>query len=118
MSSVYIAINRLNGKCYVGQTRIGVNNRWTDHWYAARKKKQPRCYFHAALRKYGRNGFDLHTIDDLTDEEANNLEKVWICLLQSDKKHLGYNRTKGGIGGGVFSKEVRERHVRNLKADR
>ena len=90
---LYIHINKLNGKVYIG---ISCNPllRWKNgHGYKLNK------HFWAAIQKYGWNGF-LHIIvrTDLTLDEAQEQERRWIYLYRADDYRFGYNQTKGGEG--------------------
>jgi GIY-YIG catalytic domain-containing protein len=93
MSCIYIHINKTNGKVYVGQTK-NTYHRWRSGY-----KQQP--YFRKAINKYGWDGF-YHTvvIDGIeSQEKLNNLEKLWIILLQATDRDCGYNLVPGGHVG-------------------
>ena len=85
---VYKHTNKTNGKVYIGQTCCHpVNRRW-QNGYGYR-----RCvYFYRAIEKYGWDGF-YHCVlyDNLTFEEANNLEKKLISEYRSNENKYGYN---------------------------
>lgn len=93
---VYKHTNKINGKVYIGQTCCHpVNRRW-QNGYGYR-----RCvYFYRAIEKYGWDGF-YHCVlyDNLTFEEANNLEKKLISDYRSNESKYGYNITDGGANG-------------------
>jgi hypothetical protein len=44
-----------------------------------------------------------------TNDELNNLEKLWIITLRSYDKKVGYNASFGGDGGGVPTEDTRAR---------
>jgi hypothetical protein len=54
-----------------------------------------------AFQKYGWDAFDHQIIvSNLeTQEEMDNLEKVWIILLRSSERKFGYNLRLGGSSG-------------------
>lgn len=91
---IYIHINKTNGKVYVGQT-INVERRWRSRY----KYKQP--YIRKAVLKYGWGGFDhIVVVEDIqTQEELNNLERLWIIVLNSTGRNNGYNLVPGGLQG-------------------
>ena len=115
---VYVAVNRKNGKAYVGQTRKDVKRRIGNHLtYAGKNPKTP---FHKALSKYGRDGFDFAILEQCdTREELDAAEVKWINILGSSSRN-GYNRTDGGQGaaGSDFTPERREKIRQSKLGDR
>ena len=98
---VYLLTNTVNGKYYVGKT--------THHnldWYlsvkrwAARNKKDHVMPVVRAMAKYGVENFsvDVLAVSDKV-EELNNLERLWIIILNSRDATLGYNICSGGDVG-------------------
>ena len=69
--TVYMHINKLNNKKYVGITSRNPNERWGKN--GNRYKSSP--HFYSAIQKYGWDNFE-HIIlkDNLTSEEADKLE--------------------------------------------
>lgn len=91
--SVYVHINKTNGKCYVGITGKSPEKRWLN---GSGYHGQP---FYKAIKKYGWDGFDHEIVaSNLTKEEAENFEQILIQKLNSLIEHNGYNAS---IGGGV-----------------
>ena len=71
------------------------------HVKACRKGKITRLY--CAFRKYGLENFSMTTLaESASGEQINDLEKIWILLLGSSNKEVGYNLTRGGDGGNTF----------------
>lgn len=92
---VYVHINKLNEKAYVGITsKENPNHRWNS---GRGYKENP--YFYSAIEKYGWDGFEHIIIcDDLTESEAKQMERDLIkCWLTQDRS-FGYNMTSGGDG--------------------
>lgn len=89
---IYAHINPTNDMVYIGLSK-DVDKRW-----AHKEKGYKHCpKFYAALQKYGWNHF-LHIVifDELTREEANQREKMWIKFYKDGGK--SYNITDGGEG--------------------
>lgn len=120
---VYIHTNKINGKKYVGQTGQVPKNRWGNN--GVNYKDSP--YFYHAIQKYGWDNFEHEIIvDNLTRQEACNLEIELIKEFDTMNETHGYNLCGGGKGakhseqsrkkisesrkGIVFSKE----HLKNL----
>lgn len=89
---VYIHINQINNKMYIGITKQKVQNRWKNG--IAYKGS---ILFYSAIKKYGWNNFE-HIVfaDHLTKHEAMNMEKILIEKFQTQNKKYGYNITGGG----------------------
>ena len=104
---VYIATNYKNGKSYVGQTGMSLRKRFYKHTHDA--KNASDSLFHRAIRKHGMESFDVQTVSTAVNQsQLNNLEKVWVILLQSDNPLYGYNLTAGGEGGAA-TPEIRQK---------
>lgn len=89
---VYVHINNVNGKMYVGITCQTAKERWRGG------KGYKRCpAFYNAIQKYGWDAFE-HFIfaDGITSDEAYNIEKILIDKLQTQDKDFGYNIVEGG----------------------
>lgn len=89
---IYKHTNKINGKCYIGQTCQNPEKRWCKHG-SGYKKKQKK--FWNAIEKYGWDNF-THDIlyTGLTLEEANKLERELIKKYNSIAN--GYNISEGG----------------------
>lgn len=95
---VYCHRNKINGKRYIGQTmyqdkpelRFGSNgNGYKSH-----------ILFYRAIQKYGWDAFDHYIIqDNLTKEEADELEILNIAVYNTTDNRFGYNIAIGGQGG-------------------
>jgi len=93
--SVYIHINTINNKIYIGITSKEPQKRWKrGHGYS---KDQSR--FFNAIKKYGWNNFYHEVVaSNLTEEEAKSFEKLLILTLDAKNPDKGYNLTDGGDG--------------------
>lgn len=106
MYKVYIHINKLNNKKYIGITcQNNINNRWKNgNGY----KRCPR--FYNAIQKYGWDNFyHLILAEDLNKEEAEKIEIYLIDLLKTNNSKYGYNLQKGG-GVSNVSELTRYKH--------
>ena len=93
---VYIVVNQINGKFYVGQTSKTLDKRWAYHLKSARLGSS--APIHSAIRKYGEQNFSVYRISDaVSPEQLDALEKYFIEKYQSLVPH-GYNRSLGGLG--------------------
>lgn len=99
MGCVYLAVNLVNGKRYVGKTvgRMYVRRRSHIRESVSVGRRQCRA-FHSALRKYGVGSFKwsvLYVSDD--ERKLHRAEKRYIRRLMA-KAPNGYNLTDGGEG--------------------
>jgi len=67
---VYVHVNMVNGKRYVGITKQALHERWRDG------KGYRHCpYFYHAIKKYGWDMFQHELVaDNLTEDGAKELE--------------------------------------------
>lgn len=90
---VYVYKNKSNDKFYVGQTCRSMRER---------SGKEGKLYlqctaFGNAIKKYGWGNFEARIVkDNLSREEANNLEKELIKMLKTQDSRFGYNISEGG----------------------
>lgn len=93
---VYKHTNKINGKVYVGKTCANPpKRRWGND--GSGYIKSP--LFWNAIQKYGWENFEHEIlIGNLTEEEANDLEKKFIIEFKSNDRKFGYNLTGGGDG--------------------
>lgn len=95
---VYLILNKVNGRRYVGQTVQPLKVRFNEH---ARKKDNTPIS--NAICKYGRENFYCGVIKTCASKaELDFWEKYFIAVLKS-KKPYGYNLTDGGEGFSGYS---------------
>jgi hypothetical protein len=106
---IYKATNKINGKCYIGQTTQGLHKRKTEH---INKSKNDNFYFHNSICKYGKNNFEWKILCDCdSKEELDEMEFHYIKQYDSYWKNGGYNLTAGGEGSPnrILSDETKEK---------
>lgn len=90
---IYIHINKINKKVYVGQTCQSPQRRWLNG-----EGYQHCSKFYNAIKKYGWDNFEHIILEEkLTLEQANNKEKYYIKFYNSIEN--GYNIREGGSNG-------------------
>ena len=94
-----------NGKVYIGQTRQNPYTRWHN---GSGYRQNP--YFTNAIKKYGWENIKHEILEyDLSQEEANAIEKEYISRYRSNDRRYGYNITDGGEAGFYVPEETREK---------
>ena len=92
---VYKAKNLINNKVYIGITSRSLEQRKKEHI----NRKDTKCIFHNAIRKYGEEYFEWSIIDECnTYEDLLELEQHYIWLYRANEHDYGYNMTEGGEG--------------------
>lgn len=103
MGKIYLITNQVNGKQYVGQTRLTLESRFKSH---CRKDKIESMAIRAAINKYGKENFTIELLEettDLDDRETYYIEKY-------DTYKNGYNNTIGGGSQNIaVTPEVKEK---------
>ena len=93
VGTIYVLRNKVNGKCYVGQT-IHLANRFRYYRHSLRKKIKP-TYIENAVLKYGWDSFEQHIFSDLPSDLIDVFEVAMIARLKTQKPG-GYNLEGGG----------------------
>lgn len=89
---IYIAINKINKKCYIGLTSNSLEERIKQH---IKDRKRFKYKFYNALNKYGINNFKWKILyKNVSFNKLSNLEILTIAKYNSYKE--GYNSTPGG----------------------
>lgn len=109
---VYLATNKINGKRYIGATKHSLKHRWTGHWHDANGRNFCRI-FGAAMRKYGRDGFDWSVLARCSSKEEMVREEIRLIAELNPE----YNITIGGQGifGVPYTEERRAKLSKSLK---
>lgn len=108
---VYIHINKINNKCYIGSTMHGNSpeKRFGKNGIGYVKSK----YFWPDIQKYGWNNFEhINLKTNLCKDDAEFLEKYYIILFKSYNPNYGYNHN---ISGNSPSINTRQKISNTLK---
>ena len=105
---IYLLVNKTNGKKYVGQAQkyVTVNNikwgtegRWGSHIREAINGSKDHCILlNQAIRKYGKENFEVIKLCDCLLIEMNALEQEYIDKERS-RVPYGYNLRDGCSNG-------------------
>jgi group I intron endonuclease len=92
--SIYLITNKVNGKHYVGLTRLTIAERFRAH--TSKANCRSRLLLPAAIYKYGVTNFTIDLIQTADSEcDAQTLERSFIQEYGSFVPN-GYNMTRGG----------------------
>lgn len=111
--TVYMHVNKENGKKYIGITKQNPKKRWQNG------KGYIGCtHFYNAIKKYGWDNFEHEIVfSNLTHQEANDKERELIKQYNTNNPEYGYNSTLGGDGflGMPRKKETKEKLSKSVK---
>ena len=106
MGWIYLIRNKVNGKCYVGQTRQKkVEMRWSQH---KNLMSSNVSYLANAIRKYGWESFEPHIICDITNDEMDAREILEIRERNTLAPN-GYNLASGGNSRKITHPSTKEK---------
>lgn len=101
---IYLITNKLNGRCYIGQTQNNASSRFNDH---CRDKRSSR-HLSSVIQKYGRNNFELIELISCFDENSLNEFETYFIKLFNTLNPNGYNLSMGGHIRGEISEKTRK----------
>ena len=110
MYYIYLIVNKVNGKTYVGQRKS--SKEWYEDKYMGSGKR-----LMLAKKKYGVENFEKFLIQYCySKEETNKAERFWIAEYRRRGK-AEYNIANGGDGGytGPHSDESNKKRSEALK---
>ena len=90
---VYKITNRINGLMYVGQTCRSLTERFNDH--CVYPKTRTPSKIQEAIKKFGRENFDIEVLEESTNDKIDDLEVYYINKLNTIYPN-GYNVWHGG----------------------
>ena len=121
MGWVYLITNKINNKCYIGQTiSPRVEKRWSGH------RRKPQGLLKCAFEKYGLENFKFETIHEVCDAEnmRETLDSLEIKEISERNTGApnGYNLEKGGTKNKnctneITRKKMSESHIGKIHTD-
>lgn len=108
---VYLLTNTINGKIYVGQTCMELEDRMGRAGYGYSNS----TYLFSAIKKYGYKNFKYELLAKCLDQSTvDYLEDYYIEQYNSRKNSIGYNLKSGGSAG-KHSKETKIKIANTMK---
>lgn len=103
---IYLMLNKINNKKYVGQTVQSENRRLSKHKSDSAGSSQSAI--HRAIRKHGWENFEVSVIWEGPIESLNEQESFFIREHNS-LSPFGYNLTTGGQASREIAEETKEK---------
>lgn len=109
---IYLFINNINGKIYVGQT----TNTFDDRYGKNILKRVSNEHLKRSIEKYGINNFTIIKEFDIaySKKELDELEDLYIKMYNTTDNNYGYNKKYGGANG-KQSEETRRKNSEGHK---
>ena len=112
MWTLYMHINKINNKKYIGITSQDPKKRWRSGYGYSNND-----IFYADIQQYGWDNFEHKIIaDHLTIQEIGKLEDEYIEKYQTRNPEFGYNKAKGGVNSGRLGIPHTEETKKKIKA--
>ena len=96
MVGIYKITNKINGKCYIGQSR-NIERRWKRHRHTINdiSSKSYNYPLYKAMRHYGEENFTYEIVELCSINSLNDREMYYIQEYQT-LSPAGYNQNPGG----------------------
>ncbi len=104
---IYCITNKINGKQYIGQTIQTVQKRFSNHCWNSTLKKGNMA-ISRAIRKYGKDSFDLVTLCECVSQEDLDSNEISYAKSLNTFVPYGYN-LRAGQGRGITSEITKKR---------
>jgi hypothetical protein len=96
---VYLLLNVVTEKAYVGSTVRTLKERVDYHWADARKGSEAQL--HREMRLWDSEFWDAVVLQNCYDElQLSQAEAAWIALLSTREPNVGYNSRFEPLEGG------------------
>lgn len=108
---VYMTVNKIDGKKYIGKCIYSRKNNWESYLGSG-------LYLKRAIEKYGRDNFErIILAEALTADELNELEERIIVEHNAVESPDYYNLKLTSIGGDTFTYSSDQARTRRLKSE-
>jgi len=116
MIGIYIIINLVNDKVYVGSSQ-DVKQRIRLHRSQLKKNIHGNSHLQNSYNKYGKDSFKFEIIEETTIADLEIREQFFIYKLKSNNRDCGYNkRVVAGTNRGVkWSEESKKKLSKSKK---
>lgn len=109
---VYMILNILNDKKYIGSTTVSFKKRWWSHKASLRHNKHKNVYLQNSWNKYGEDNFKFIILDIIDDKNlVLQQEQQWIEKYNFSRL---YNINENATGGNQFSEETIKKRTETI----
>lgn len=109
MTGVYVIVNRVNGKKYVGSSANSFMRRMNMHFSQLKKNKHHSIHLQRDWNKDGEESFEFRILETTTPKFAVAVEQTVIDAWKTADRQFGYNinPTAGSMLGMTRSAETK-----------
>lgn len=101
MRGIYIIINNVNQKYYIGKSE-NIDVRWYNHIYELNHDTHPNTHLQNAWNLYGEGNFTFDILYECkVGDDINAMEIKYIKEYDACNPNVGYNIALGGQGGSM-----------------
>jgi len=97
-SGIYVVLNTVNGKVYVGSS-INVHSRLADHRISLARGRHTNPHLQSAWNRYGPSVFSFDVLEECSERMLLEREQHHIALYNSMDQKYGYNKREAGPRG-------------------
>lgn len=110
MIGIYKITNKINGKCYIGQS-IHIERRWSEHCFPSKTSQ-----ISLAIQEFGKNNFNFEIIEECKINQLDEREQYWIHFYNSLIPN-GYNVMEYVDGNSTHFRFHKEEDIKNIIFD-
>lgn len=123
MIGIYQILNKIDNRCYIGQS-IHLEIRKEEHFSELRRNIHKNKYLQNAFNKYGENNFQFNILEECSKDDLSSKEIFWIDYYGGYESSKTYNLTPGGYSlfgkanpcyGRIWTEEERQKQSERLK---
>lgn len=100
---IYLIVNDINNKVYIGYTSKSLSWRLGKHFEETKNNTSPTRKLHKAIKEFGKEHFSIQLLYESNDKNKTLGQKEDEFIIKYDSIKSGYNSRRGG--GGVHITE-------------
>jgi len=111
ISGIYIILNKVNNKYYIGSSNNIIKGRWKSHKHSLRKNKHWNQHLQSAWNKYGEENFEFHIIELLEESRLLIVEQKYLnwCKTHPDTHYMLALDATAPMRGRTTSEETKQK---------
>ena len=90
ISGIYIILNKINNKYYIGSSNNIIEIRWKDHKSKLKNNNHINSKLQHAWNKYGEENFEFHIVDLIEESQLLIVEQKYLDYAKLHKERI-YN---------------------------